>query len=112
VEQHQIYAIVAAVVFALGFHGLLARGHMLRKIIAVNVMSSGVFLLLISIARRDAREFPDPVPQAMALTGIVVAISISALAMALARGIYRQTGRTRLGGAGQKPPLLEKAPEE
>jgi multicomponent Na+:H+ antiporter subunit C len=103
VEQHQIYAIVAVLVFAAGFHALLAQRHLLRKVIAVNVMSSGVFLLLISIARRDSKEFPDPVPHAMVLTGIVVAISISAFAMVLARGIYRKTGQTTLRGAGNEP---------
>jgi multicomponent Na+:H+ antiporter subunit C len=94
-EQHELYAIVAAVLFASGFYALLADPHLLRKIIAINVMSSGAFLLLISVAHRDATQAPDPVPHAMVLTGIVVAVSISAFAMVLARRIYRETGQTR-----------------
>jgi multicomponent Na+:H+ antiporter subunit C len=111
IEQHALYALAAVLLFALGFHGLLSRRHLLRKIIAVNVMSSGVFLLLIAVARRDAVDFPDPVPQAMVLTGIVVAISISALAMALARRIYRQTGGSTLYAAEEEP-QREEAQEE
>jgi len=101
-EQHLLYAGVAVILFALGFCGLLAHPHLLRQIVALNVMSSGVFLLLISIARRDTAEFPDPLPQAMVLTGVVVAVSISALGMMLARRIYRETGETTLRSALRK----------
>jgi multicomponent Na+:H+ antiporter subunit C len=102
-EAHQLFAMVAVLLFACGLRALVADAHVLRKIIALNVMSSGVFLLLISIARRDAGEFPDPVPQAMVLTGIVVGISVSALAMVLARRIYRETGSTTLHPAEDEP---------
>jgi len=39
---------------------------------------------------------PDPVPHALVLTGIVVAVSISAFALALARQIHAESGRTSL----------------
>ena len=41
-------------------------------------------------------EQPDPVPHAMVLTGIVVAVSATAFALVLARRIYSVTGSTRL----------------
>jgi multicomponent Na+:H+ antiporter subunit C len=103
IAEHQLYPLMAVALFASGFYALLAHPHLLRKIIAINVMSSGAFLLLISIAHRDAAEFPDPVPHAMVLTGIVVAISISAFAMVLARRIYRRTGGTTLFAAEEEP---------
>lgn len=102
-EQYRLFAYAAAFLFAAGLYGVLANPHLLRKIVALNVMSSGAFLLLISIARRDAAPFPDPVPQAMALTGIVVGVSVSALAMVLARRIFRETGGTALYRAEQAP---------
>lgn len=102
-EQHHLYAAVAVFLFAGGLYALLIDLHLLRKIIALNVMSSGVFLLLISIARRDAGEFPDPVPQAMVLTGIVVGVSVSALAMVLARRIYQDTGNSTFDGPADEP---------
>ena len=101
--QVMVYAGVAVVLFAAGFYALLVNPQLLRKIVALNVMSSGVFLLLVSIARRDAAAFPDPVPQAMVLTGIVVGLSVSALAMVLARRIHRETGDTALSPAEQVP---------
>jgi multicomponent Na+:H+ antiporter subunit C len=105
--QQQIYAVTAMLLFVAGFGALLAAAHLLRQIIALNVMSSGVFLLLIGIARRDGAEVPDPVPHAMVLTGIVVAVSISAFALALARRIYRETGARTLPAAER-----EHEPEE
>jgi multicomponent Na+:H+ antiporter subunit C len=99
VAQHEIYAITAMLLFVFGFGALLAAAHLLRQIIAVNIMSSGVFLLLISIAQRNAHDFPDPVPHAMVLTGIVVAVSISAFGLVLARRIYRETGAATLNTA-------------
>ena len=102
-EQYRLFAYAAVFLLAAGFYGVLANPHVLRKIIAVNVMASGGFLLLISVARRASVPFADPVPQAMALTGIVVGVSVSALAMVLARRIFRQTGSTRLYGAEEKP---------
>jgi multicomponent Na+:H+ antiporter subunit C len=108
VAQHEIYAFAAMLLFIFGLAALLSSAHLLRQIIGVNVMSSGVFLLLISIARRGSHVFPDPVPHAMVLTGIVVAISISAFAMALARRIYRETGASSLAEAEREASTEEK----
>ncbi|GAB6061062.1 sodium:proton antiporter [Desulfonatronum parangueonense] len=84
-----LYSIVAVLLVGLGLHGLMVRRHLLRQIMALNVIAGGVFLLLISTAYRNQDEFADPVPQAMVLTGIVVAISATALALALVRRIHR-----------------------
>ena len=46
-------------------------------------MGAGVFHVLIAIAYRGTTTAPDPVPQAMVLTGIVVAVSATALALIL-----------------------------
>jgi multicomponent Na+:H+ antiporter subunit C len=86
-HQFQLYAVAAALLFWIGFHGVVARRELLKKIIAVNIMGGGVFLLLVAIARRNWADAADPVPHAMVLTGIVVALSATALALALARRI-------------------------
>jgi multicomponent Na+:H+ antiporter subunit C len=102
-EQYRLFAYVAVLLFVAGFHAVLATPHVLRKIVALNVMASGAFLLLISMAARRPDPFPDPVPHAMVLTGIVVGVSVSALAMVLARRIHRETGETTLYDAEQAP---------
>lgn len=92
-----IYGLASAALFAICLHGLITRQHILRKILALNMMGSAVFLLLITIAERNQVDgVADPVPQAMVLTGIVVAVSVTAFALALARRYHAQTGRTDL----------------
>ena len=92
-----LYALAGAGLLALGLHALVWHAHLLRKILAINVMGSGVFLALVGLAQRDG--VADPVPQAMVLTGIVVAVSATALALALMRRLFDLTGSTTLDGS-------------
>jgi multicomponent Na+:H+ antiporter subunit C len=78
-----LFLLVGAALFALGAAGVFREVEALRRIIAVNVMGSGVFLVLVAIAARGEGP-PDPVPHAMVLTGIVVAVCATAVALALA----------------------------
>lgn len=94
--QAMLYAYTAAMLFGIGVFGFLTRPQLLRRLIALNLMGSSVFMLLVAFARRDP-DFVDPVPHAMVLTGIVVAVSATAFGLALARRLYRQTGRWMLG---------------
>ncbi len=79
------YAVTGLVLFAVGVYGVIAREPFLRKLLGVNIMGSGVFLILVAGAYRGVAGAPDPVPHALVLTGIVVAVSTTALALALAR---------------------------
>jgi multicomponent Na+:H+ antiporter subunit C len=92
------YALAGAGIFCIGVAGVLLSSHLLRKIMALNLSASGVFLLLISIAQRNARAEPDPVPHAMVLTGLVVALAATAFAITLVRRIHAHTGATSLAG--------------
>jgi multicomponent Na+:H+ antiporter subunit C len=89
-----LYALAGAMLFAIGVAGLLLQPHLLRKILAFNVLGSGAFLILVGLGQRDG--VIDPVPQAMVLTGIVVAIAATALALALARQVLDLTGQMHL----------------
>lgn len=98
-SQPFLYAFASVFIFAFAFYALLASPHLLRKVLALNLMGSAAFLFLVSMARRGPSADsgpPDPVPHAMVLTGIVVALSATAFALALARRIYALTGHTRL----------------
>lgn len=107
------YALIGAGLVGLGLHSLVLTPNLLRKIISLNIMGNGVFLILISMATRlpDAvNPVPDPVPQAMVLTGVVVAVSATALALALVRRYYEATGDlvlpedTHAWGIEERPP--------
>lgn len=88
-----LYALTGVALFSMGLYALFTRKHLLRKILAANVAGSGVFLVFIAIAYRGGGSLPDPVPQAMVLTGIVVAVSATALALNLAVRMKDVAGR-------------------
>lgn len=94
-----LYALIGSALFALGLYGLVVHAHLLRKILALNVMGSGVFLVLGSLAARTPHGAPDPVPHAMVITGIVVAVAATALALVLMLRIRAATGRAALPDA-------------
>ncbi|MCA0303958.1 MAG: NADH-quinone oxidoreductase subunit K [Proteobacteria bacterium] len=77
--------LTGAALIGLGLYGVLVNVHALRKILAFNLIGSGVFLVFGLVARRGAVAgfAADPVPQAMVITGIVVAFSATALAIGL-----------------------------
>ncbi len=92
-----LYALTGVGLFMLGLYALIVHRHLLRKILAINVMGSGVFLVMVSLADRTAAGIPpDPVPHAMIITGIVVAVSATALALALMLKMFYETGLTNL----------------
>jgi multicomponent Na+:H+ antiporter subunit C len=99
--------LTGAALIGLGLYGLIIHPHPLRKILAFNLLGSGVFLMFGIIARKGAAAgfAADPVPQAMVITGIVVAFSATALAVALLLRLVQETGRTTLRpDASAKPP--------
>lgn len=86
--DHRLYLLAGAAVFAIGCHALLAHRHLLRRIMALNVMGTGVFLVFIAVGAQSPGPVPDPVPQAMVLTGIVVSVCATGLALALADRVH------------------------
>lgn len=87
-----LYALAGAGLYALGLYGLIVRAHLLRKLLAFNIMSSGVFLALVALGQPRPGAGADPVPQALVLTGIVVAFASTALALVLLRRWFRVCG--------------------
>ncbi len=85
-----LYGLTACVIVALGLRGALLHASLLQRVVAINVMGAGVFMLLIAVAYRGPGLPPDPLPHALVLTGIVVAVSATALALALARRLHAE----------------------
>lgn len=81
-----LYLIAGAGLFALGAFYAFASRERLRRVLAVNVMGNGAFLVLLSRAWSVGVDGagPDPVPQALVLTGIVVAAAATGLALSFA----------------------------
>lgn len=90
-----LYPITAGLLFAIGLYGVLGRTELIHRLLGANIMASAVFLFLIVIATAPAGT-ADPVPQAMVLTGIVIAVSLTGFALALLRYFYALNERSAL----------------
>ena len=73
-----------------GFFGIIFKHNLVMKIIAMDIMSTGVIAYYVYVASRNGMVTPivsskenaayaDPVPQAVILTAIVIGFSIQAL---------------------------------
>jgi len=91
-----LYNFSGLALFAIGLHGLIRSSHLLRKILAANLMSSGIFLVMIVGAYGTDNGMIDPVPHAMVLTGIVVSVSTTAVALVLVCLVQETTNRVLL----------------
>ena len=93
-----VFGLCGAILVGLGLYGVIVNPQPLRKILAFNLIGGGVFLVFGVIARRGATAgfFGDPIPQAMVITGIVVAFSATALAVTLMLRLFQLSGRMAL----------------
>ena len=95
-----LFGLCAAGLVGVGLYGLIVLPHPLRKLIAFNIMGSGVFVLFGAIAKRGAAAgmLADPVPQALLIIAIVVAFAATALAVALLLRLIEASGSASLDG--------------
>lgn len=103
------YEAGAIILFGVGFVTLLVHNNLIKKIIGMNIMDTAVFLFFISKgfikgnaspiiigAQRSFADYVNPIPSALMLTGIVVAVSITAFALAMTAKIYEEYGTIEL----------------
>ncbi len=76
-----VFPLTGAGIVGLGFFGFVIQTHPLRQLLAVNVVGSGIFLILGGLGRGNG--VTDPFPQALVITGIVVAVALTAFGAAL-----------------------------
>ncbi len=98
------YYLVAIILFIIGLHTMLTHSNLIKKIIAMNIMDTSVFLLFVSVGYISGAAPPivglagenevyvNPLPSALILTGIIVAVSVTAFALSLAIKIYESYG--------------------
>lgn len=84
---------IVIVLMMLGFYALISRGHLVKKIVGLNVFQASVFLLFISMGKVSGGTAPilderfaiysNPLPHVLILTAIVVGVATTALGLAL-----------------------------
>jgi multicomponent Na+:H+ antiporter subunit C len=85
-----------------GFYGIIAKENLIKKIIGINIFQTAVFLFYISMAKvkggtapiewSKAALYDNPLPHCLMLTGIVVSVSTTAVALAIIIKIYKEFG--------------------
>ena len=90
VEQR--FYVTAVLLFSVGLAALLLHPNLIKKIIGLNLMDTAVFLFLAAMGYVDGGKaaYINPVPGGLVLTGIVVAVSNTALFLALTHRLYQK----------------------
>jgi multicomponent Na+:H+ antiporter subunit C len=108
------FFITAVVVILLGLYAALVKRSLIKVVIGLSILDSGINLLLISVGYLTGGTAPifspgllkdmpltlenikklsegmvDPVPQALVLTAIVIGFGVTAVALSLVIRLYR-----------------------
>ncbi|HUV75134.1 MAG TPA: cation:proton antiporter subunit C [Dehalococcoidales bacterium] len=97
-----VYLLIT-VLLALGLYGMLGKRNLLKKLIGMNIFQTAIFLFFIEGATKlggtvpvidpergmEAFKYINPLPHVLILTGIVVGISLTGVALAFLIVIYR-----------------------
>jgi multicomponent Na+:H+ antiporter subunit C len=97
--------LLAAWIFVVGLYGVVTSRNFVHLVICLGVAQSSTYVLLLAIGYRDGKKAPiftrgvpvklgavDPVVQALTLTDIVVAVTVTALLLALVIEIRKRAG--------------------
>lgn len=91
------------VLMAIGLYGMLAKRNLIKKLIGMNIFQTAIFLFFIEGSSKlgatvpvidprfgnDPVNYVNPLPHVLILTGIVVGISLTGLALAFLINISR-----------------------
>ncbi|MDO8880382.1 MAG: cation:proton antiporter subunit C [Coriobacteriia bacterium] len=100
---HNLDYAASVILFCIGLYAVITKENLIKKFMGLNIMETAVFAFIVAIGVVDGGEAPimgpgveppfiNPLPQALILTGIVVALSTTALALSLIIRIWRQCG--------------------
>jgi multicomponent Na+:H+ antiporter subunit C len=90
--------------FLIGLHTVVTHSNLIKKIIGLNIMGTGVFLFFIAIGNVEGGVPPiwlegmenplfiNPIPSALILTGIVVSVSVTVYSLSLVIRIFQTYG--------------------
>lgn len=98
--------LMTILLFVLGLYCLIAKKHLIKKIIGVMIIEYATNLFLILVGYRKsgippilfdgmnsqefARQSVDPLPQALVLTSIVIGLSVLALLVTISLYLYEK----------------------
>jgi NADH-quinone oxidoreductase subunit K len=94
------YAVLSAVVFAIGVYGLLARRHPLGVVMALGLLFAAPVIALVGFTHVVTNRANSPLGDALAFLTIVGASSACSLGFALVVLLWRRSGRADVDALG------------
>lgn len=96
--------VIAILLFGSGLSLLIFNVNLIKKIMGLNIMDTGVYLFLASMGYIRGGDAPiyggeeeiiassyvNPIPSGLVLTGIVVSVSVTAISLALTIRLYNE----------------------
>jgi len=94
---------VYIVLMMIGFYAMIAKRNLVKKLVGMNIFQTAIFLFFIEGATKleatvpvidpqlgaDPTKYINPLPHVLILTGIVVALSLTGVALAFLINIRR-----------------------
>ena len=95
--------LMIVILLAIGLYGMLGKRNLIKKLIGMNIFQTAIFLFFIEGATKQggtvpvideligmkAAQYINPLPHVLILTGIVVGLSLTGVALAFLIYIYR-----------------------
>lgn len=94
------YAVLSAVVFAIGIYGLLVRRHPLGVVIALGLLFAAPVIALVGFTHAFTNRPTPPLGDALAALAIVAATCACSLGFALVVLLWRRSGRADVDALG------------
>lgn len=107
---HTVITIGSFTIFAIALVGVLSKKNLFKIFLSISIAEASLFVFFIGVHYEFGEKAPiltkgvesfnsnmvDPVPQAMILTTIVIAIAVLALALSFVINYYKLTNNMRI----------------
>jgi len=96
------YYFASIALILIGLYAILVKRNVLKMLVGLSIMETGVNLLLISVGYVSGKSAPilsegitpdkavDPIPQALVLTAIVIGVATTAMALSVVINLYEK----------------------
>ena len=105
IVAHYDYFMIV-LLMAIGLYAMLGKRNLVKKLVGMSIFQTGIFLFFIEGSRKlggtvpilderlgtEAALYVNPLPHVLILTGIVVGISLTGVALAFLIMIFRNFG--------------------
>lgn len=95
--------LMIVILLTIGLYGILGKRNLMKKLIGLNIFQTGIFIFFIEGATKfggtvpvidpelgmEAAQYINPLPHVLILTGIVVGLSLTGVALAFLLIIHR-----------------------